>query len=244
MQANNLLSVAALALFFGSAICWGQNPTPEILPEEPVVEKSLEQKIESLPEKTASQKSLAPVGESAQMFGVHTALGVPHPLSFGLDFLTETKLIEVNLNFGFFGATVSGVSVSMTNTELGLLYHPFAGSFFVGALIGQQNLKAKNSSVILGITNVNVEANIKTNYLTPEVGWHWQWSSGLNLGFEMGAQVPTSSQSDLSTNAASLGVDTANSTYTAFEKDVKDTADKIGKLTLPYFTILRIGWMF
>ena len=201
-----------------------------------------------LPNPEVPSPSPAPpiVSSDFQKFGLHLGLGLPHPYFGGLDYLSGNKMWSASLDAGAFGAKVDNVTVSLTHYEAAVRFHPWAGSFFMGMAAGQQSLKAKSSdSTIVSGQTVTAEANVTSTYYTPQLGWHWSWNSGFQLGFELGAQLSGSSKTDFSSNASSFGVTESNSTdYAKLAKDARDKGDQIGKATLPYLTLLRLGWLF
>lgn len=193
-------------------------------------------------------ESLAPAAYAAEShrFGFHGTAGIPHLMTAGLDYIHSSGFFGASLNFGGFGTKTNDVEVSMGHTEIALQYYPFAGSFFVGALVGQQTLKGKKTQVnTQSGQTLTAEVTVKSNYITPHIGWNWIWDSGFNLGFEVGYQSPSSNSTDIVTNAAAYGVTEANNAeYAAQVKDVRDKGDQLGKMGLPYLTLLKIGWLF
>lgn len=179
---------------------------------------------------------------SGSHFGVSAGLAIPHPLGFGLDYVMSNGLVSFGLGTGSYSLKSSDVSVGIRHTELAARYHPFKGSFYAGALFGQQNLTGEQTQSISG-QSVTVKVDIKTMYATPHVGWMWGIDGGgVFASMEFGYQLPLSASTDFTTDAPSIVQSTPE--YVTLDKDVRDVGDKIGKTGLPFMTLLKIGWLF
>ena len=65
----------------------------------------------------------------AGLFGLHAAVGIPHPLTFGIDW-QPVKLVTVNLDFGKAGLSVGSLGkFSISNFEVSARLHPFQEPF-------------------------------------------------------------------------------------------------------------------
>lgn len=190
----------------------------------------------------------APVASSdsshdhGHLFGVHAALGVPHPLNFGLNYVMPSHLLSFAVAAGSFNATSSDVELGIGNSEIALRWHPFYGSFYVGALYGQQNIKAKKTEVIQA-QSVTAEVEVKSNYLTPHVGWMWgAENGGFFASMDIGYQMPSNVTTTFTSNADPAVQATQD--YADLSKDVRDGGDKIGNTALPYWSMVKVGWLF
>lgn len=217
--------------------------TRPAVPAEKLREQD-EMAIQSRPATPADREVAPPRAE--QLFGLHAAVGLPHPLNFGLNYVHSSHLFSVELSTGGFGATVSDVKARIENTEIGLRYHPFAGAFFVGALLGTQKISGEKtgSYTYLATTYTGTaKAEVKSNYVTPHVGWTWGGTStGFFANFEIGAQFPSNVTTDVSSDLPA-GVQTLPD-YQTNAQDVKDQAEKIGKSVFPYIALIKIGYLF
>ena len=120
-------------------------------------------------------------------------------------------------------------------------YNPFATSFYIAVAAGAQSVKAKKT-VVYNLESATPEAKVNSSYVTPKIGWFWQFNSGLNFGMELGAQIPMSTKvefQDGTTNPVIL----VNPDYIKAKEDAKDLADKVGKMVLPH-AMLRLGYAF
>lgn len=205
--------------------------TVEILPEKP----------EAKPEAAPTAASAPDSGHSRGRVGLHAALGLPHPMTFGMDYLTAGKMFSFSVIGGGFSREIEEVTVGIRNLEFQFRYHPFSGSFYAGAGLGSHQITAKKKETITAI-EVEAEVTVKASYVTPQIGWLWVWDSGLQMGFHFGYLSPRSVTTDLKTNADSTIQ--ATTEYKKLEKDVKEQGNDIGDTALPVVSLLHIGWMF
>nr|WP_295899714.1 hypothetical protein [uncultured Bdellovibrio sp.] len=180
------------------------------------------------------------------LWGVYGGLGLPHGLSGGLEYLDQSRTWAVSVDVGAFSYKPKDEANDKEEVSLGSFglegrYHPFTGSFFFGGVIGTQVVKAKKTATYVGET-VSPEVKVGNTYLTPKIGWFWQFNSGLNFGVELGAQIPLSTKVDIddgTTNPLVLN----DPDYIKNKDDVKDTAEKLGKMVLPH-ALVRLGYAF
>lgn len=186
-------------------------------------------------------------------------LGVPHPINLGFDArISET--CGGGATGGKFSYTLktnnTPVNLGSTNIEGRIRYFLWKKSFFIGSSLGWQSLTAeatKDISVTVGPTTTAVPTTVKVTvnslFVTPHIGWFIVYDSGFTLGFEVGAQFPISPASSLDVSTSSqyallLDLAKQTDTYRTLDSDINDAAKKVGKLILPFVTILRIGWTF
>lgn len=214
--------------------------------KKPAVPKEKLDEQDALEKKSQNRKMENPSKETNQSaphyFGLHASLGLPHPINYGLNYLHSSGLFSVEFSTGSFGATVSDVKAKIENTEIGLRWHPWASSFFVGALVGNQKISAEKTETIQGYS-ATAKVDIKSTYFTPHLGWFWgAHNGGFFTSLEIGAQLPSGNTTDISSNApANIQADPE---YVKNEKDVREQSEKVGKSTFPYVTLLKIGWLF
>lgn len=113
-------------------------------------------------------------------------------------------------------------------------------SFFVGAHVGQQKMKAERTQVVQG-ENVTVKAETDGMYYTPHIGWMYVNGPGLTIATELGYMMSPNSKVDVSSNASPATQ--ANGDYTEL---VNNTQRAIKDATSGFFhfAIIRIGWVF
>lgn len=208
-----------------------------------------EQKTIVLPETTAIEETkpapAAPVMASSSRsphFGFHAALGFPHPTTAGLDYLSPSRQWGVSAIGGAFKQEIQDkVNADIQSLELQARYHPWSSAFYIGLGAGNHTVKADKTENVQG-TMVRAEAEVKASYVTPQIGWIAMWDSGFTLGFQLGALIPSSTNTSFTSNAPTALQTTTD--YLNLKKDVEDNGDKFGKMTVPYVSLLRVGWMF
>lgn len=178
----------------------------------------------------------------SHLFGLQAALGVPHPLRAGLVYMHPNQLFSAELNYGAFSIGVDAATAKMSNYELGLRWHPFAGSFYAGALIGSRTLSVEKKEIIQ-TQDIVMKAEIKSNYLAPNIGWMWGADNGgFFASMDLGVLLPSSVNTTFSSNADSTIQQTSD--YIKLDKDVRDVGNKLGEVTLPLWTLVKLGWLF
>lgn len=228
--------------------------------------------VEESPEKAKPKKELMKDGvttvsaeNEGHLFGLHADVNIPHILNYGVDYWHSSKLFSVAANFG--GYKVNGVgknsdlpdgaNIKISNQELVARYHPFAGSFYLGLGFGKHEISADANrhvtvtTPIAGSADVFIDDKVKANYLLPHVGWLWKTSFGLTFGMDLGYLSPSSSTVDVSTRITNISnvlitEDDVKATdeYKNAYNELVDNSEKIGKMGLPYWTVIRIGYMF
>ncbi|MBX3016737.1 MAG: hypothetical protein KF767_02520 [Bdellovibrionaceae bacterium] len=172
-------------------------------------------------------------------YGINAGLGVPRLGNFGLTYLSSNHTLSAELGGGYLDAKSGSTQLRASNVEAALRYHLWNDSFFVGAAIGDQKLKGESSGDVNG-QQVAGTVDIKTTYVTPQIGWLWGgWDKGFFTQLNLGWQHPLNSRVDYTTTAAN----TATPEYQDFERDVRDAAKKIGEDGLPA-VMIKIGWLW
>lgn len=194
-------------------------------------------------ETPAETKPYTPTTGNEHLFGFSAAIGLPHPMRFGLNYVHSSRVFSVELGYGSFSlSSPDQVTFKMTNTELGLRYHPFYGSFFIGAMFGSRTVSAAKTETIAS-TSVNAQAEVKGNYIAPYLGWTWGGgSSGLFASMDLGYLSPSSPTTTFTTNAGPAITGTAD--YQRLDADVKKGGKDIGETGLPIWTMIRLGYLF
>ena len=192
-------------------------------------------------------------------------MNIPHILNYGLDYWHSSRLFSVALNAGGYKINnvaksddlPNGANIKISNQEFVLRYHPFAGSFYFGLGFGKHEVNADANRTIsvtapvAGSADVFITDNVKANYLLPHVGWLWKTSFGLTFGMDLGYLSPSSTQVDVTTKISNISniaitedMIKATDDYKKAYQDVVDNSEKYGKQGLPYWTVIRIGYMF
>ncbi|APJ02949.1 hypothetical protein [Silvanigrella aquatica] len=140
---------------------------------------------------------------------------------------------------------------------------PFGGSFFIGAAYGQRKIEINSvgtiNLTITGIptrlsTNFDEIVQINSTYWTPQMGWLATWGGKFGwfaVGSEFGVQLTLQSSVTTSTTFLDPTVQQyvplalQSPEYTSFNNQISSTLTNTLKNTpLPYWNILKIGWMF
>lgn len=159
--------------------------------------------------------------------------------------------------------SVNTMYLNYKQLEGRISYFPWTNSsFFLGVAGGKRyialNLTGTVNAVIsqfpLGISApIGIEYNVNSWYVAPAVGWLKNWSGrfgGFAIGTDFGFQYTLTSAVTL--NAAISGVDRAyvtaiqsSSQYTSMVDTAKSqTVTKLKKYPLPYWNIVKVGWLF
>lgn len=272
MLRSSLFSVAVLSLFIqpafaqehidpsaGAATPYSDSfSSGEVMPGPPpeqdkdlIDEVNPDQNPDSNPLNDPETNSLPPNFR----IGVTGALEIPHIVNFGLDTLMFQKY-GVSINRGSVTRNINGVDVSMVHTDLRLRYHPWGGSFFGGVALGQHIMtgeKSKDISVTSNGTTTKVSANVKltakANYIAPHIGWFAVWEPGFTMGMDLGWLVPVSPRTTVDDSYGNLpaGAEEAlknTAEYTKLRSDLDDSVQSYAKKSLPFLTMIRLGWMF
>jgi hypothetical protein len=180
---------------------------------------------------------------------------VPHPLSFGLD-VTYEDLLSFGFTTSSFDQDFGDVALGLSHSDVRARWHVFQGSFFLGAAYGSQSLTAEASDTVSatsGTTTITADTQVKieieTPYFTPHLGWLWIWDSGFTMGFEFGVQVPTGDETTLeididNVSAAQEALIKNTQEYKNLEDDVTQLGETVGQTSLPYVSLLKLGWVF
>lgn len=193
---------------------------------------------------------------SNKTFGFGLSAGVTHPLELTLEKKYQSGW-DLVLGGGWLSIpyTVGSYPIQMTtmNFDVRARWRPWRGVFFVGVMGGWQSFSASTTlpfSLNSESFDLAVKETVTGFYVTPHFGWLRTWSSGFTLGCEIGWMFPFYSQAYLasSTNSsqgsAALDAALASSTYQDFTTQINSFANLIGKTSLPFLTVLHIGWMF
>jgi hypothetical protein len=227
-----------------------EDPLPEDAP--PPSEEGIE---EPLPGDESTEESSMDGIFKDFRFGPTLALGIPHPLNLSFEVMYK-DFISGGFSTGRLSLEIEDATIQIANWDVRLRYHPFAGSFFVGAAYGKQELvgkmskdmKTKYQGLDLKVPTT-LRLGIDSTYLTPHFGWFSVWESGFTMGFELGYQMSLDSSSELQTAFKSVSSqsedDLKNSDeYKKNKKDIEDTGKTIGEQGIFYVTLIRMGWLF
>lgn len=187
--------------------------------------------------------------------GPSVAVGIPHPLTAGID-VVYADLVNISVAGGRFGTTVDETDLEIRNWDITARWFPFRGSFYLGAGYGKQGIVGKTTSNVdldyNGVTlsvPTTIRLEVESSYLSPQLGWFARWDSGFTMGFELGYIMPSGASSELQTSfrnvsAAAEQAVRDSEDYKKSKKDVEDLGKQLGETGLPYITLIRLGWLF
>ncbi len=259
------LFLALSSAFNLSVAAWAQEAAPAVSPEQATLPEEKVSAPEAPGEKKVERIPGVELGEKAEGTGkyikpdedygkVRGILG-PVTLGLGLSVVGLLRPVEFSLQgklkdyVGFQGTygflpklTIAGYKVSVNATDARLRWHPFRGSFYLGASIGTQNVIVAKSQTISGFA-INAEGEVKTSFVTPMIGWRWVWNSGFFMGMDLGWQIARSSQTKVTLKDAPAAL-TSTDEYKKAENEIVTQGNKYGKTNLPHLSLLSFGWLF
>jgi hypothetical protein len=166
-------------------------------------------------------------------FGINLGIGLPYTSQVGINYRFSDRL-TLNLANNLFSLDVDSASLKLMMPELVLYYHPFGGSFFLGAGVGKEALDV-TATETGGTTEVKIEVEATTTI--GKIGWMWGVSDGgFWFGMDLAYIMPTSPK----TTITAPGVATTNQAYI----DAVDAGDKFGNTAYMNITFAKFGWLF
>ncbi len=179
----------------------------------------------------------------AFIFGPKISLGTIPPIAgLGLD-AKITPLFGLGLDYQYVPTLNLGeVSIKFNSTTASFRIFPFMGSMFLGLTYGTFNGVLEKSGTIL-TQSISASLEVKTMILAPNIGWRWVWNSGFFMGMKLGYQFPVSVKSTLSAST-SIAEILATPEYLKMKSDIESAANTYGKMALPHFSLLELGFYF
>jgi hypothetical protein len=265
------LKSMTVAMLLAAPAVMAQEPTADAKPDTAVNQEATQENAQPADgtaapapaAPSASTTAQTPAAEPASdngpglfapwRFGIYGAATIPHPVTYGVDVMYKRDF-SGGVSLGGFDLTLGDVNVGMSHWDVRGRWHPFSGTFFLGLAYGNQSIDVEAKQdidvTVSGVTqkvNTKINMGVDTTYTTPHIGWMGVWDAGFVLGFEVGYQVAMSSKAKelqmTTANAAANAALPATEDYRKLKKDVEDGAEQIGKTSLPYMALLKIGWM-
>jgi hypothetical protein len=165
--------------------------------------------------------------------GLSLGVGFPYLSQSGLNLKFNNNL-GLSLNYHVLDMAVGLASLKLSMPEVILQYHPFDGSFFIGAGIGQESLNVSSTDA-----NTNLTASASVKAITGIVKLGWMWGIADN-GFWMGMDYAYIFPNGASVSIDAPGLPSTNQSYADTEKAAKE----FGETAYGNFTLLRIGYIF
>lgn len=181
-------------------------------------------------------------GRSFGRIGPMFTLSFPRIKEISLEYLTVNKMFSFALSKG--GISIdpaTNISATFSNFDIRGRWHPFMGSFFLGAGYGSQSITIEGTETINSIT-AHLKEEVTSTYFMPQLGWLSVWDIGLTMGFELGTIIPSGVSTNFTSDAPALVK--ATSDYKKLKEDAESTGNKLGASSIPYIALFRIGWLF
>ncbi|MEZ4870698.1 MAG: hypothetical protein R2827_00340 [Bdellovibrionales bacterium] len=164
--------------------------------------------------------------------GFNVGGGLPYTSQFGVNWFISDQF-SAEVSFNQLSLSSGTASLSMTKPEIGIKWHMFKGSFFLGLALGQFTLESVGTDPV---SSLEAKAEITATAMTVTMGWLWSISDGgFFWGLDFGYQSPSGVDTTI-TGPLSPG-------DTAYD-DAEELANDMGDTALPLFTFLRLGYMF
>lgn len=177
--------------------------------------------------------------------------------------LFRVSAIKQSLNQKSQDYQIDSLGMNYTQYEAKLSIYPFGGTFFIAAAYGKRNITLNsngNINITVPSTTTRIstpfteEIKISSTYWTPQIGWLATWGGSFGwfaIGTELGVQITLQSSVDLTPTFTNptlqplLPVVLASPEYTSMNDQLKTgITDALKEYPLPYWNILKIGWMF
>lgn len=165
-------------------------------------------------------------------FGLHVGVGVPFLSQAGFDYQMSDKF-GLSLGYNMLDLSVGDAKSKLSMPELLLRYHPFSGSFYLAAGVGQETLNV--SATATG--GAKAEIDVKATTTIVKTGWMWGAGDG---GIWFGMDVSFISPSGAEQTITAPGVPTSDQAYI----DALDAAKKFGETAYTNITFARLGYLF
>jgi hypothetical protein len=165
-------------------------------------------------------------------FGLNAGLGIPFLTQGGVNMYFSDN-VGLDIDYGILSITSGQSKTSLSMPSALLKWHPFSGSFFIGAGVGQETLDSKATDVTTSET-----AEIKVTAMTAigKLGWMWgSQDGGLWFGLDLSFISPSGAKTTITSD-----LPTTNSAY----QDAQTQADKFGKTSYTNITFARLGFLF
>lgn len=167
---------------------------------------------------------------------------LPHPMNVGLEGRYMDRF-GFAFNYGFLPELkipFGDAKAKLNSWDLRARWFPMRGAFFLGVALGRQTLTGVRNDQVLGESQEST-LSADTNYLSPHLGWRWVAESGFVWGVDLGWQIAQSYSSTFTTTASATQQDAAE--FLGLKKDLEGMGNDIAKTSLPFVTVLHVGFM-
>ena len=165
--------------------------------------------------------------------GLYLGSGVPFLSQVGLEFKFNEKF-GVSAGFNQLSVEIGEASLDLSMPEVLIHYHPFSGSFYIAAGVGQESLEATAIETI-GTDTIKIEVDAMTTIA--KLGWKWGYQNG---GFWFGIDYAYIMPSSPETTITAPDVLETDQSYL----DAVEAAEDFGDTAYGNFTFARLGYLF
>lgn len=243
-----------------------QPPPPP--PTPPPVQEAQKKVEPKPPEKSEDEIRVGPMVGLALFAGpnigaeakLYKYFGAALSLSMfnGFD-LTSIDYVKQKVNEKTEDYSVGNVKLNYMQFEAKGMYFPFAGSFFLGLALGHRIVGLASSAVVQASipesatpveTNISLDVVTSTTYWNPQFGWLYRMESGLTFGTDIGVQMPITSSVEITIDIKNTSPFLITSIqrspqYVNLRKQlVNDVYDMLSEYPIPYWNIIKVGWLF
>ena len=151
-------------------------------------------------------------------FGISAGAGIPFLGQVGANYKFSDNL-SFYAGYNILSLDVDSAKAELTMPEVGVFYHPFSGSFFLGLGVGQESLEVSATDAT---TNQEVKAEVDALTGIAKLGWMWGVTNGV---FWFGVDLAYIQPFNSDVTITAPGVPTTDPDY----QDVVDAADRFGE---------------
>lgn len=174
-----------------------------------------------------------PLSVARAEVGVHLGMGVPFLSQIGLD-ITLNPSWTVTIGNNNLSLSSGEASVDLSMPQVLVNWHPFAGSFYLGAGVGRETLTVEATDTLL---NASAKAEVTANTALARLGWMWGKDNG---GFWFGIDLTFVSPSGGEVDVETTGFTATDEEY----QDVEEAGEQFGKTAYTNITFFRLGYLF
>ncbi len=177
--------------------------------------------------------------ERRNRFGVLASGGFPRVLQAEAS-LRLKDVVAIGFEWSYLPElTLADIRFHMTSYQGTLRWSPWRGAFHVGVGGGVQSYASSSGSTV-----TRARIDVLQPIVSPHLGWHWVFKSGLTLGVDVGVQLVLASDPKATLHDASgrpLDEATLDDDARGIRTDAQDLASQIVTTPLPTLS-LKLGW--
>ena len=166
--------------------------------------------------------------------GLNVGLGFPFLTQAGVSYSFNDKL-SVSVEYGLLDIEVDDASLELSMPSVMLNFHPFSGSWYIAAGVGEETLEATGTD---STTGFSIKGEVDATTTIAKTGWKWgRANGGFWFGIDFAYIMPSGGESTITTSGAVPG-------SSEELQDVQDALDDFGDTSYANVTFARFGWIF